>query len=1122
MYRQVSKSPNLPAIEHRILDLWKETKAFEKLREKNKGGPRWSFLDGPITANNPMGVHHAWGRTLKDIYQRYHAMCGYELRYQNGFDCQGLWVEVEVEKEKGFQTKQDIEQYGISRFVEDCKERVRRFAKIQTEQSIRLGYWMDWDNSYYTMSDENNYTIWSFLKKCHQRGYIYQGADAMPWCPRCGVGLSQMELHEGYKWVEHLSVVVRFPIRGRNKEALLVWTTTPWTLTSNVACAVHPYMDYIKVRCGEWQYYVGRENFECERTIEVEEDYALGKKRRLVRLPTIKKHLSEFGDIEVVSECKGGEILGLEYDGPFDDLPAQHEMGGYPYKDENLSDRCGVTCHKVIPWDAVSGKEGTGIVHIAPGCGAEDFALGKEHRLVAISPLDEAGIYTSRFGWLSGKHAHDVAKEIIADLKKKNLLIGLENYPHRYAHCWRCHTPIVYRLVDEWYINMAWRGEIMSMVPKIKWIPEYGAQLEMDWLRNMGDWMISKKRYWGLALPIWRCDNYKADDPSKRCTWFTVIGGKEELRERAVVGWDKFEGKSPHRPWVDEVKIRCERCSGLASRIPEVGNPWLDAGIVPYSTVKYNTDREYFDKWIPADLVLECFPGQFRNWFYALLAMSTMMQEDKWADKGGTGPIPPFKTLVGYALVRDEEGREMHKSLGNAIDFNYAAERIGAETMRYIYASQNPLTNLNFPNISESRPKNKVHRDEEVMRELLTLWNCYSFYITYAEVDGITPDKLTTPINERSELDRWIIGKLQRLIQYAKDCYENYKVHLLMQKFESFVSDLSTWYLRRSRRRFWKSEEDNDKISAYSTLFDCLIGVCKVMAPILPFLTEEMYQNMVRSVDENAPVSIHLLDFPTFDASLIDQDLEGRIDAIVKYRNLGMRIRNECGIKVRQPLSKILIKPETMTEKNALLDQDLATQLCEELNVKQIEIIENEKDLVTKEVKPNLKSIGGKWGIHTKEIQKKISNTNADLIIRHLEDKGVFELDMVDGTKVSLKQEDIEVQEKPTKGISFVRDGSSFVALDTTITEELRFEGIARDFVRGVQDYRREMALNVADRIRLKVSADQETRKALQRFLSYICKETLTVEAEFHPTITDGKVIKVGSGTQVFVQITKL
>src|SRR5262245_49734514 len=683
-FEKVETQIDFPAQERAILQLWQNTDAFEKLRAKNRGKPTWSFLDGPITANNPMGVHHAWGRTYKDVYQRYFAMTGHELRYQNGFDCQGLWVEVEVEKELGLKSKRDIENLvsgdrfaSIDRFLQLCKQRVDKFARVQTEQSIRLGYWMDWDRdgdwdkppdqrrSYFTMSDENNYTIWNFLKKCHKRGLVYRGYDSMPWCPRCSVGLSQMEMAEGYQRVAHRAVFVRFPLRGRPGENLLIWTTTPWTLSSNVAAAVNPNLTYVKVQHRDQIYYLAKGALTAHR---LEEEF---KRKEWVegvpKLKTLEQIFKERGGFEVVGEVKGADMIGWTYDGPFDELPAQQHPAGYPEPIAGVATKLGWTSskpardvHRVIAWKDVGETEGTGIVHIAPGCGKEDFELGKEHEhLPPIAPLNEEGVFLPGFGFLEGQSAldHATTDAILANLKEKGLLLEVEKYPHSYPHCWRCKTELLFRLVDEWFISMSWRDEIMRVVETANFLPESinGKARELDWLRNMGDWMISKKRFWGLALPIWVDE--ATDD-------FEVIGSRQELKERAVEGWQDFEGHSPHRPWVDKVKIRNPKTGNLMSRIPDVGNPWLDAGIVPFSTMGYNKDRSYWEKWFPADFIPESFPGQFRNWFYAILAMSTMMEERA-----------PFKVLLGHGLVRDQKGEEMHKTAGNAIPFDGAVDR---------------------------------------------------------------------------------------------------------------------------------------------------------------------------------------------------------------------------------------------------------------------------------------------------------------------------------------------------------------------------------------------------------------------------------------------------------------
>ena len=621
MYKPVSSKVDFIQLEHEKLKFWEEKGIFNTLREQNKGHKKWSFLDGPITANNPMGVHHAWGRTLKDVFNRYHSMLGEELRYQNGFDCQGLWVEVEVEKELGFKSKTDIEAYGIEKFIKACKDRVNKYSKIQTQQSIRLGYWMDWDNSYYTMSDENNYTIWHFLKKCYDRGMIYKGYDVMPWCPKCGSAMSEHEIAtEGYKELTHPTIYAKFRLKEKENEFLLVWTTTPWTLAANTAAAVHPDLDYVKVKQGHEIYYLAQ------------------------NLTEILK-----GDYTLLETLRGTDLLGLEYEGPFDELTAQKGVR-----------------HFVIAWDEVSDSDGTGIVHIAPGCGKEDFALSKENDIAVIAPIDEFGNYLEGFDWLTGKNVQSIAPDIFSSLKEKGILYKRDQITHRYPTCWRHGTELVFRLVDEWFISMDdLRHEIADVVDDIQWIPAWGRERELDWLKNMHDWMISKKRYWGLSLPIWVCDS---------CGHFEVIGGKEELKERAVKGWEEFEGHSPHKPYIDKVEIACSKCGGVSRRIPDVGNPWLDAGIVPYSTLGYLSNREYWKQGCPADFVTESLPGQFRNWFYSLLAMSTVLEKKA-----------PFKTLLGHALVKDEHGNDMHKSTGNAIWFEDAADKMGVDAVSYTH-----------------------------------------------------------------------------------------------------------------------------------------------------------------------------------------------------------------------------------------------------------------------------------------------------------------------------------------------------------------------------------------------------------------------------------------------------
>ena len=821
---------DFPKLEQEILKFWKQKRIFEKLRKKNQGKKRWSFLDGPITANNPLGVHHAWGRTYKDLFQRYKAMKGFDQRFQNGFDCQGLWVEVEVEKEKGFKNKKDIEKFGIDKFVNACKERVLKYSKIQTEQSIRLGQWMDWDNSYYTMSDKNNYTIWNFLKVCHEKNLLYKGRDSVPWCPRCGTAISQHEiLTEEYKELVHKSIYFKLTIKGEKNTYFLAWTTTPWTLPGNVALAVHPDLEYAKV-----------------------------KSKNIIYI-LLKDKAGLIDDGKIIETFKGKKLQGLEYQGLFD-------------HDE----------HKVILWKDVTEEEGTGIVHIAPGCGAEDFRLSKELNLPVIDLTDNESNYRKDFGELAGKFvgSQEVREYIFKDLEKKGRVFKIENYTHRYPTCWRCKTELIFRVVDEWYISMdKIRKQLMRVAKKIEWIPSFGLDRELDWLKNMHDWLISKKRYWGLALPIFECE----------CGNFEVISSKQELKKRAVSGWDSFESHSPHRPWVDQVKIKCSKCGKQVSRIKDVGNPWLDAGIVPFSTME--------KEWFPIELVCESFPGQFKNWFYSLIVMSTVLEDTN-----------PMKTVFGFASVKDEKGEEMHKSKGNAIWFDDAVEKIGADVMRFMYSRQNPAYDLKFGYKSA----------EEIKRKLLTLYNVYTFFETYVSKKELPTTNYKLQTN--NVLDKWILSRFNNLVKKVTKNLDQYNVGTAVLAIEDFfIEDLSLWYVRRSRKRF---KQDNKK-EVVSTLYYVLLNMLKLIAPITPFFAEGMYGKLKT---KNMPESVHLYDWP--ESGKTDDKLEEKMTQVRNVVTLVLAQRAEAGIKVRQPLAKLTIENK--------LDKDLLGLIKEEVNVKEI------------------------------------------------------------------------------------------------------------------------------------------------------------------------------------------
>ncbi len=1087
-FQPVSSKVDFVKQEHQILQFWAENRTFDVLRELRKGGPRWSFIDGPITANNPMGVHHGWGRTYKDLFHRFKSMQGHNTRYQNGFDAQGLWVEVNVERQMGFKTKRDIEKFGLADFVILCKQRVLEFAAVMTDQSIRLGYWMDWDQpeqlrelgrllgedplqtvtvegpggtvsdsvegmvgrlgsrelggSYFTFSDANNYTIWSVLKTCFDRGWIYKGRDVMPWCGRCGTGLSQHEIvTEGYRELTHPSLTVRFPLLDRPGESLLVWTTTPWTLTSNVAAAVGPDLTYVKVRQGEELFYLSKGT-----------------------LGMLK------GDYEVEAELTGREMEGWRYAGPFDELPAQIESKA-------------PEIHQVILWEDVGEEEGTGIVHIAPGAGAEDYRLGKQHDLPAIAPLNESGIFIDGFDWLSGMPVAETAIPIYENLVQKNLAYRLQDYTHRYPVCWRCGEELVFRLVDEWFISMGepldkpysevtdeekannLRYQMMQVVvDETKWHPSFGLDRELDWLRNMHDWMISKKRYWGLALPIYECSH---------CGNFDVIGSKEELEERAIEGWADFEGRSPHRPYIDKVRIACSHCGEAVSRIADVGNPWLDAGVVGMSTLDYEQDRDYWAEWFPADLISESFPGQFRNWFYSLLAMSTVLERRA-----------PFRNVFSYATLVAEDGRPMHKSWGNSIEFNEAADKMGVDVMRWLYCDHLPEKDLQF---------GYYLADEVRRRFLLPLWNVYSFLVTYARIDEWRPGSNRIPAF--SQLDKWIQARLGETIEQVTKSLENFQPNSATGAINVFIDDLTNWYLRRSRRRFWakagaSDRTDEDKEAAYQTLYGVLVELIKVLAPFVPFVTESMYQNLV-STDQHS--SVHHSDWPSIDPSTTDPSLTAEMALVKRLVSLGHAARNQAQIRLRQPLREAAFAVSKPSEREVVGRYEDIIQ--EELNVKQVRLLDAVQEAAEYKLKPLPKQLGQKYGAQFPAIRTAVLELDADLTAQKLLSGESILLEF-DGFEIELLPSEVEVQISPREGFTAAAEGAYVAALVTGIDESLLQEGLANEVVRRVQELRKQAGFSVDDRIAIEYAGTSELADAIAVHHGHIAAETLGVSLE--------------------------
>jgi isoleucyl-tRNA synthetase len=829
-----------------------------------------------------MAVHHAWGRTYKDLWQRYKNMQGHKQRFQNGFDCQGLWVEVEVEKELGFKNKKDIEKYGVAEFVERCKERVLKFSSMQTEQSKRLGNFMDWDNSYFTMSDDNNYMIWHFLKICHENGWIYKGRDSVAWCPRCETAISQHEmLTEDYKEITHKSIYLMLPIVGRDREYLLVWTTTPWTIPANIAVAVDEKMDYSSVGDKDGNVlWLAKER--------VEAIFGIGT--------------------EIIESVKGKKLVGLKYKGPFDSLPSVKKAAG----ESELFHTVIATDSLIMP---ITTTEGTGMVHTAVSAGSEDFRLGKKYSLPLIPVIADNADYLDGLDFLTGQNAKkhpEVILDYLVGRKEQgeNWVLKIENYTHRYPACWRCKTELVWKIADEWYIamdspsesklksqnsNLTLRQRMVDVAKKIKWLPSFGLDRELDWLSNMHDWLISKpNRYWGLALPIYEC----------KCGHFEVIGSKEELEERAVEGWDKFEGHTPHKPFIDEVKIKCPKCGETVSRLPHVGNVWLDAGIVSFSTIKENNkgeplylkDRSLWEKWFPMDFITESFPGQFKNWFYSLIAMSTVLENKN-----------PMNTVLGYGTLLAEDGRPMHKSWGNSIEFNEGADKIGADVMRWMYFRQNPSDNMLFGYKLADEVRRQFH---------LKIWNVYNYFVTYANLNNWVP-KGESPV-AKNELDKWIMLRLTETLNLVAASLDNYNPQPAAMSVESFVDDLSNWYIRRSRGR-----ADNE---FFQTTYFVLVNLSLVIAPVSPFVSDWIYTNLTKRE------SVHLASWPELEKSGSGLKLISQMQFVREAVEKALAIRKETVIAVRQPLAKAQI--HGLKE----LSQDLLELFKDEVNVKNVEL----------------------------------------------------------------------------------------------------------------------------------------------------------------------------------------
>jgi isoleucyl-tRNA synthetase len=1000
MFTPLPDKPDHPALELEMLDVWEREQTFERLRERNRGGPRWSFVDGPVTANRPsLGVHTAWGRTLKDVFQRYKALRGFDQRYQNGFDCQGLWIEVGVERELGLNSKREIEEFGLEEFARRCRDVVVRSSEALIRGSARLGQWMDWGNDYFTFSDTNIEYIWKFLKRVHERGWLYKGHRSTEWCPRCGTSISQHELTGSYVDRADPSLFVRFPLRDRPGESLVIWTTTPWTLPANVAAAVNPDADYGRRPNGEW---VAAARYPDERFDEIR---------------------------------KGAELVGWRYEGPFDDVIA-----------------AAADAHRVIPWEDVALDEGTGIVHIAPGCGSEDFDLAREHDLPVLMPVDESGRFYDEYGWLHGLSTADAAEQIIGWLEERGKLVEAGLYEHRYPECWRCHTPLIFRIADDWFISVEeLRPKLLEANATVEWVPGYFEKRMEDWLRNMGDWNISRRRYYGLPLPFYPC----------ACGHLNVIGSKAELAERAIEGMDQLV--ELRRPWIDRVPVRCAACGETATRIPEVGDVWLDAGIVPFSTLGWENaewipegyatgaakglttadlpDHAYWESWFPADWVSE-MREQIRLWFYSQLFMSVVL----------VGRAP-FKRVLGYEKMFDQTGREMHASWGNTIPAEEAFAQMGADVMRWQYCRQPPTQDLWFG----------FGPAHEIKRRFLTFWNSVKFFVDYANIERFEPAwaELEPSAVELRPLDRWLVERTNQLVADAEAAYEATLTVDAVRAFEAFVDDVSNWYIRRSRRRFYSFDE-----AAFRTLWYALVQSLRTMAPITPFLTDHLWRNLVR----DGPASVHLAPWP--ESEQPDRALLEEIAQVRRVVELGRQARSASRLKLRQPLRRLVVAGASSSAEGH------ADEIADELRVKEVAFAAVEASELR--VKPNLPKLGPKLGSRLREVREALAAGE----FTELGD-GRFQ---VNG--VVLEADEVLVERVGHEGWSVATDGILTVALDTALDDDLRREGRLLDRVHEVNVLRRESGLEITDRIRLWLpDAD-----LVARYAQRIMDETLAVD----------------------------
>ena len=1027
MYSKVNTDMNFVEREKEVEEFWKEDNTFKKSMEQREGCPTYTFYDGPPTANGKPHIGHVLTRVIKDMIPRYRTMKGYYVPRKAGWDTHGLPVELEVEKLLGLDGKEQIEQYGLDPFITKCKESVWKYKGMWEDFSGTVGFWADMDNPYVTYDDNFIESEWWALKTIWDKGLLYKGFKIVPYCPRCGTPLSSHEVAQGYKDVKERSAVVRFKVKGEDAY-ILAWTTTPWTLPSNVALCVNPNEEYAKVKAADgYVYYMAS-----------------------ALLDTVLGKLAKDGEAayEVLETYKGKDLEGKEYEALYQcaaDLAAkQHKKGHY------------VVCDTYVTL-----TDGTGVVHIAPAFGEDDAQVGRKYDLPFVQFVDEKGDMTKETPF-AGLFVKKADPEVLKDLDAKGLLFDAPKFEHSYPHCWRCDTPLIYYARESWFIKMtAVRDDLVRNNETVNWIPQsIGKGRFGNWLENIQDWGVSRNRYWGTPLNVWQCED---------CGHQEAIGSREQLKEMS--GNEKALTVELHRPYIDEITCTCPKCGKTMKRVPEVIDCWFDSGAMPFAQHHYPFEnKDLFEQQFPAQFISEAV-DQTRGWFYSLMAESTLLFNKS-----------PYENVIVLGHVQDENGQKMSKSKGNAVDPFDALQTYGADAIRwYFYINSAPW----LPNRFHGKAVQEGQR-----KFMGTLWNTYAFFVLYANIDNFDATKYTLDKKSLTVMDRWILSKLNSTVGAVDDDLANYRIPEAAKALQEFVDDLSNWYVRRSRERFWAKGMEQDKINAYMTLYTALVTICKAAAPMIPFMTEEIYRNLVCSIDKTAPESIHLCDFPTVDAEMIDKDLEASMEEVLDIVVMGRAARNTANIKNRQPIGTMYVRAERP------LDAMFQEVVADELNVKNVEFKEDLSDFTSYTFKPQLKTVGPKYGKLLNGIRAHLAEINGREAMKELDNSGSLSFD-IDGQKVVLSKEDLLIDTAQMEGYVTEEDSTVTVVLDTNLSEELIEEGFVREIISKIQTMRKEAGFEVMDKIVVYSMGNQKIEGYMKEYREEILSDVMASDIRF-------------------------